>query len=196
VDPVPESEHIRRAREGDAEAFAALVRAHEQVAFRAAFLLLRDSAAAEDAAQEAFVRAHRALGRFREGDAFRPWLLRIVSNVALNELRSRKRREGWLGRLMLQPQEAPRTPEALVVASGELRDVDAAMQQLKPGDRNVLYLRHYLELGEREMAEALGCAPGTVKSRMSRASARLRTIIERDFPDLARPRRGETHGGN
>jgi RNA polymerase sigma-70 factor (ECF subfamily) len=185
--PADETAWVTAARDGDTDAFAQLVRAHQEAAFRAAYLIVRDAAAAEDVAQEAFVRAYRALGSFNAGDPFRPWLLRIATNLALNEVRGRRRREGWLGRLrMVRPAE-PRTPEALAVASDELRELDLALQQLPERDRAVLYLRHFFELSEKEMAVALNCAPGTVKSRLNRASARLRDVIEREHPSLVPP---------
>src|SRR5215211_2025445 len=87
-----DSEAILRAREGDGSAYAALVTNHQESAFRAAFLVLRDASAAEDIAQEAFVRAYRELRRFRAGESFRPWLLRIVTNLALNQKRAGGRR--------------------------------------------------------------------------------------------------------
>jgi RNA polymerase sigma-70 factor (ECF subfamily) len=193
--PADETAWVTAARDGDTDAFARLVRAHQEAAFRAAYLIVRD-AVAEDVAQEAFVRAYRALGSFKAGEPFRPWLLRIATNLALNEVRGRRRREGWMGRLrMVRPAE-PRTPEALAVASDELRELDAALRQLPERDRAVLYLRHFLDLTEREMAEVLDCAPGTVKSRLNRASARLREVIEREHPSLVPPGaggRGESH---
>lgn len=182
-----EAAWVAAARDGDTSAFAQLVLAHQEATFRAAFLLLRDAAAAEDVAQEAFVRAYSALPSFRAEDPFRPWILRIATNLALNELRSRRRRAGWLGRLRLVRRAEPQTPEALALASDELRQLDAALQCLPERDRQVLYLRHFLDLSEREMAAALDCSPGTVKSRLHRAGARLRTVIERDFPGLMPP---------
>jgi RNA polymerase sigma-70 factor (ECF subfamily) len=167
--PADETAWVTAARDGDTDAFAQLVRAHQEAAFRAAYLIVRDAAAAEDVAQEAFVRAYRALGSFNAGDPFRPWLLRIATNLALNEVRGRRRREGF------------------AVASDELRELDLALQQLPERDRAVLYLRHFFELSEKEMAVALNCAPGTVKSRLNRASARLRDVIEREHPSLVPP---------
>ena len=89
---------VRAARDGDRDALAALVARYQEVAFRAAFLITRDPAAAEDIAQEAFLRAYGALASFRIGEPFRPWLLRIVTNLALNAVRSRGRRQGLLAR--------------------------------------------------------------------------------------------------
>jgi len=76
--PLEETELVERARVGDAHAYEELVRMHQQVAMRTAWLVTRNAAEAEDAVQEAFVKAYRALRRFREGAAFRPWLLAIA----------------------------------------------------------------------------------------------------------------------
>ena len=85
---------MSRARRGDGDAYAALVAAHQEMTFRTAYLVLGDAAEAEDAAQEAFVKAYRALDRFRDGEPFRPWVLRIAVNTARNRRRSARRRTG------------------------------------------------------------------------------------------------------
>ena len=87
-----EGEQLALARRGDGDAYASLVRAHSDIAFRTAMLITQDAAEAEEAAQDAFVKAWRALGRFREGEPFRPWLLTIVANEARNRRRSAGRR--------------------------------------------------------------------------------------------------------
>src|SRR4051812_8051657 len=91
--PLDEAELIERARHGDLEAWETLVRTYQGIAFRTAYLLAGNAADAEEAAQDGFVKAHRALGRFRRGAALRPWLLRIVANEARNRRRSAGRRE-------------------------------------------------------------------------------------------------------
>ena len=181
---------VAAAVEGDAASFGMLVERYQEPAFRAAYLLLRDAQAAEDVAQEAFVRAFRQLRTFRRDAPFRPWLLRIVHNLALNELRARGRRGGLLERF---GRLAPRTveaPEREVVAADEASAVLRAMEELPPDDRVVLHLRYFLELPEREIAEAIGRPPGTVKSRLHRASARLRDLIETKYPWLREPSNG------
>ena len=91
--PPIEADLVERARNGDVAAFEALVRAHQEVAFRTAWLVSGGSNDAEDAAQEAFVKAFAAMPRFRSGAPFRPWLLTIVANEARNRRRSAGRRE-------------------------------------------------------------------------------------------------------
>ena len=176
--PLDEGDAVARARGGDGAAFARLVEAHGEVAFRTAMVILQDAAEAEDATQEALVKAHRALGRFRAGEPFRPWLLAIVANEARNRRRAAGRREGLARREALlsrrRPGGAAPSPEEAVLAAERRERLLAALGRLPEPDRLVISLRHLLDLSERETAAALGCRPGTVKSRLSRALGRLR----------------------
>lgn len=181
---VAEREAIERAARGDHAAFGTLVERYQEVAFRAAYLIVRDAQAAEDVAQDAFIRAYRHLGQFRSGEPFRPWLLRIVTNTAINEVRSRQRRAGLLGRFAAVAEVSAGAPEV------SLADADAsllarAINELPLDDRVVLHLRYFLDLPEREIAAAIGKPAGTVKSRLHRASRRLRELIEAKYPQLA-----------
>jgi RNA polymerase sigma-70 factor (ECF subfamily) len=162
---------IAQARDGDAAAYAALIRRHQDVAFRTAMLITGNAQDAEDAAQDGFVKAWRALGRFRLGEPLRPWLLTIVANEARNRRRSAGRRE----RLVLRAAAA--APVALSGADEPRLDHDelaAALGRLRHEDRVVIGCRYLLSLSEAETAAALGVARGTVKSRLSRALERLR----------------------
>lgn len=162
---------VERARDGDREAFGELVARHQAVAFRVAYVLSRDAAEAEDAAQEGFARAFGAIDRFRPGAPFRPWLLTIVANQARNRARSAGRRRRLTERAALQlTPAAADTPQA----DPQLR---AAIAQLDDRDREVIWLRFFADLSEAETAAALGCRPGTVKSRTSRALDRLRAQL-------------------
>jgi RNA polymerase sigma-70 factor (ECF subfamily) len=168
-----EGELLARAQAGDADAYAALVRAHQDIAFRTALLITQNAADAEEAAQDGFVKAWRALGRFREGAPLRPWLLTIVANEARNRRRSAGRRAALALRVATGEQTGTSAEtEALEHESrGALLD---AISRLKSDDRLVLGCRYLLELSEAETAAALGVPAGTVKSRTSRALARLR----------------------
>ncbi len=179
-----EIEVVTRARGGDASAYAVLVQDHQDAAFRSAYLILRDSQAAEDVVQDSFIRAFRSLDRFREQSSFRPWLLRIVTNLALNQVRSQRRRLSLLERIGGQARQDEPPAEALVVHGEEAQTMWQAINQLRQEDRLVLYLRYFLELSEHDMAQVIDKAPGTVKSRLSRAGRRLREVIERDYPQL------------
>lgn len=179
-----DAEAIAAARRGDQDAFCSLVARHQEVTFRAAYLVVRDAALAEDVAQEAFVRAYQHLASFREGEPFRPWVLRIVTNLALNEVRSRNRRRGLLERVARFRQEPLPSPEREAEQGEEHALLWRAINELRPEDRIVLYLRYFLDLPEREIAFAIGHPAGTVKSRLSRASSRLRGVIDRGYPGL------------
>ena len=167
-----EGELVALARRGDGDAYASLVRAHSDIAFRTAMLITQDAAEAEEAAQDAFVKAWRALRRFREGEPWRPWLLTIVANEARNRRRSAGRRQALALRLVPHGQSG--SAETVVLAGETRATLLAALARLRDDDRLVLGCRYLLELSEAETAAALGVKAGTVKSRTSRALERLR----------------------
>lgn len=173
-----EADLVERAKRGDVEAYAALVTAYQGIATRTAYVIVGSAADAEEAAQEAFVKAYRALGRFREGAPFRPWLLRIVANEARNRRKAAARRP-TVGLAEVAERAAPEaSPEEAAVRSERRDAVLRALGSLRDEDRLVIAYRYFFEMGEAEMAEALGVARGTVKSRLSRALARLRERID------------------
>jgi RNA polymerase sigma factor (sigma-70 family) len=173
-----EAEWVQRARRGDADAYAEIVRAHQAVAFRTALLICGDPAEAEEAAQDGFVKAHRALARFRPGEPVRPWLLAIVANEARNRRRAAGRRAAATLRLAAVEPATPPSPEAALLAAERRAALLAALGTLRPEDRLVIGCRYLLELSEAETAAALGKRPGTVKSRLSRALDRLREALD------------------
>jgi RNA polymerase sigma-70 factor (ECF subfamily) len=181
-----DSDLVRLVQQGDRSAFDALVLGYEDVAFRAAYLIVRDEDDAADAAQDAFVLAYRALDRFDTSRAFKPWLLRIVTNVALNSTRASKRRDAATERLAIdsgaETGQAP--PDAAAEAAEQASRVWEAIGGLSDDDQRLIYLRYFLDNSEAEAAEAIGKPVGTVKSRMHRALKRLRQVIEDDYPDL------------
>jgi RNA polymerase sigma factor (sigma-70 family) len=179
VEPREESELIARARSGDHASFALLVAAHQDVAFRAAYVVTGGAAEAEDAAQEGFVKAFRALGRFRDGAPFRPWLLTIVTNEARNRRRAEGRRAGLALRVGERQLDAvaPSAEDDALARFGRA-ELLGAVERLRPADREIVSCRYLLGLDEAETAQALGCARGTVKSRLSRALERLRAELE------------------
>jgi RNA polymerase sigma-70 factor (ECF subfamily) len=180
-----EAQTIAATAGGDPAAFGMLVERYQEAAFRAAWLIVRDAAAAEDVAQEAFIRAYRQMASFRQGEPFRPWLLRIVTNLALNEVRSRRRQSGLLARFgVLSGADVDPPPHASVEAEDEASLLLRAISELPDDDRVVLHLRYYLELSEREIAVAIDRPPGTVKSRLHRAGKRLRELVETKYPQL------------
>jgi RNA polymerase sigma-70 factor (ECF subfamily) len=166
---------IERARRGDVSAFEALVRAHQEIAFRTAWVSSGAADDAEDAAQEAFMKAFAALHRFRAGAQFRPWLLTIVANEARNRRRSAGRREALALRAPDQTLES--SPETTVLATESRHALLNAVNRLPDADREVVSYRYLLELSEAETAAVLGVPVGTVKSRLFRALERLRTLM-------------------
>jgi RNA polymerase sigma factor (sigma-70 family) len=173
---------LARVRDGDTDAYAELVRQHASVAVRTA-ALLGAGADAEDVAQEAFVKAYSALGRFRPGAPFRPWLLRIVANEARNLHRSagrraaRERRAWAAAEPLLLHGHDQEVPEA-VLGSARREALVAGLGRLSVPHRQVVTCRYLLDLDEAETATVLGWPRGTVKSRLHRALAALRDDLE------------------
>ena len=149
---------VRGAQRGSASDLEALFRMHWPRAFRAAYLVTQDAAAAEDIAQESFLAAIRALDRFDRRRPFGPWLHRIVVNRAIDWTRARKLRAEVE---LLDTVPAPDVPEA----GGE---TIAALARLSPEHRAVVVMRYLLEFTPGEIAEALDLPRGTVNSRLRR----------------------------
>jgi RNA polymerase sigma factor (sigma-70 family) len=174
-----DDELIHRALAGDRESYGMLVRRHQEVAFRTAYALCGDAAEAEDATQEAFIRAHGALHRFRRGSPWRPWLLTIVANEARNRRRAAGRREHLALRVAARPAPShAEAAETVVMVHAEHDRLAAALGRLDEPHRQIVVLRHLLGLDEAECAAALDIRKGTVKSRLSRALARLREELD------------------
>jgi RNA polymerase sigma factor (sigma-70 family) len=184
---IEDAELIARARAGDVVAYEGIVRRYQDVAVRTAHLICPETDA-DDAVQEAFLKAFDALPRFRDGAPLRPWLLRIVANEARNRRRSAGRRQGLAQRAAdaVAPDAASPGPEVIVVAAEQRRELLAALGSLRDDDREVLGARFLLDLSEAETAEALGLPRGTVKSRTSRALGRLRLALGAGDPEADR----------
>ena len=192
--PLDDTALVERARNGDVNAYETLVQHYQELAFRVAYQVTGDAADAEDAAQEAFVNAYYALGRFRPGAPFRPWLLRIVANEARNRRMAAHQRTTLAQRALVAQTsgEAAPSPEAAAEADEFRATLVASLRRLRDDDRLILAYRLFFDLSEAEMAEALKCPKGTVKSRLSRALGRLRAVLPADLrlPAAA----GETDG--
>ena len=178
-----ETDIVARALMGEEAAWRELVAEHQQAMFRLAYLKLGDADEAEDATQEALMRAHRYLRRFDPSRPLRPWLLAIVSRVAANRRRAAGRYWAALQRWLAE-REVRQTPSRQREAPlDDERGLWRAVQQLAAIDQDVIYLRYYLDLSVAEAAEALGVAEGTVKSRSSRALERLQDLLDSDYPE-------------
>jgi RNA polymerase sigma-70 factor (ECF subfamily) len=180
-----EAQMVHRALQGDQAAWETLLAGHYQPVFRLAYLLVGDAAEAEDIAQETFIRAYFALERFDVTRPLRPWLLKIAANLARNRARSLSRYLAALKRAFLfEAQTPPPAIDQLGERNLENRRLWQLVQRLSLADRQVIYLRYFLDLSVEDSAEALGVALGTVKSRLYRALERLRHVIQQDAPEL------------
>lgn len=185
------AELVRRAQGGDLNAFNQLVVQHQDSAYSLAVRFLGSPETAEDVTQDAFLRAFRSIGRFR-GDRFRSWLLTIVANAARDELRRRKRRPAQSieqsradpDRPDIEPVDAAPGPEA-EAERAELRGVlERALASLPEDARLVVLLADVHGMSYEEVAAAAGIPVGTVRSRLSRARARLRDVLRAE-PSVA-----------
>lgn len=161
---------VREAQDGSGAAMAQLYALHWRGAYRAAYLVLHDAAAAEDVAQDGFLAAVEALDRFDRRRPFRPWLHRIVINRALDMARRealRRRVDG--AESVFEPLQPPEE------IGGEMID---ALKELPPEQRAVVVLRHLLEYTPGEIAAMLDLPRGTVNSRLRRGLDRLRETAE------------------
>src|SRR5687767_9429402 len=164
---------VRGAQRGSASDLEALFRMHWARAYRAAFLVSRDAAAAEDIVQESFLAAIRALDRFDRRRPFGPWMHRIVVNRAIDVTRSKAlRRE--VDAAAADSAEAPPDPPAAPLSD----DVVAALRELSPEHRAVVALRFLFDYTPGEIARALDMPRGTVNSRLRRALDRLGEVLE------------------
>jgi RNA polymerase sigma-70 factor (ECF subfamily) len=178
---VNEPQLIRQARNGDTEAFAALVTLHERFVYNLALRTLGNAEDAADAAQEAFVRAWLALGEFRGQAQFRTWLYRIVLNLCLNRVPRLRRdlnaltQEEWVD---LPESASPANDPVASLEATELRGLlHREIDQLPEQYRLLVSLRYQHELSYDEIAALVGLPVGTVKTGLFRAKARLREAL-------------------
>ena len=168
-----------RARKDDRLAFGELIRRHQHSALRVAAVISGSTEEAKDIVQDAFVNIHRKLDSYRGTGSVRSWMLRVVANHAKNHVRSRVRRirrEDRHAGLLLRVDD---DTEQAAVRHIENFAVAEALSRLQPHDREILGCRFVAELSEAETAEVLDVAIGTVKSRTSRALAKLQSELER-----------------
>ncbi|MFZ9709560.1 MAG: RNA polymerase sigma factor RpoE [Steroidobacteraceae bacterium] len=182
---------VELAQRGDTGAFDALVRRYQHKVVKLVMRYVRDPAEAEDVAQEAFIKAYRALPRFRGESAFYTWLYRIAINTAKNALAARSRSpivydldrsEGEEGPDLQARMKDTATPEALALTDEIRETVNAAIERLPEDLRTAIVLRELEGLSYEEIAAAMECPVGTVRSRIFRAreaiDARLREVLD------------------
>lgn len=180
-----EHQAIERLKRGDAGGLEPLVRKHQVRAVRAADLIVRDRALAEDIAQDAFVRAYERISRFDAERPFGPWFMRIVVNEAVAVARRRERPlalEEGIGddpaALLADPEKGP---QELAEEAEERRRVWAALGKLPPAQRAAVVQRYYLGMSESEMTEGGAFPPGTIKWRLHAARKSLAKLLGARF---------------
>jgi RNA polymerase sigma-70 factor (ECF subfamily) len=172
---------IRRLKNGDIGGLEVLMTAYQRKAVQTAYLITHDEQLAEDVAQETFVRIYQRIGQFDESRPFAPYLLRCVANAALNACEKTSR---WVQfgaganvedviDLLLQAASTEEQAEYVRLK----QQVAAALEKLSPRQRAVIVQRYYLGMSEKEMAETLSAAPGTVKWWLNNARQRLRVLL-------------------
>jgi len=180
-----EGQLVTAAQRGDLDAFNELVLAYQDRVYNLAYRILGDPAAAEDATQETFIAAYRRLSTFR-GGSFLSWLMRTVANRCYDELRRQKRRPSvsWESFGEMDEEANPflvnghPTPEEATQQAELTRFLQAAIIALPPDQRIVLVLSDVEGMNYQEIAETVRIPVGTVKSRLARARARLRDLLQ------------------
>jgi RNA polymerase sigma-70 factor (ECF subfamily) len=195
-DKTPDTELVRRVAAHDHEAFRVLMRRHNQMLYRAARSILKNEAEAEDAVQEAYMQAYRAMGSFRGDAKVSTWLVRIVVNESITRLHKHSRRaeiirlDGEESQPDLQSSEdsmnesSPEQPERAAVRSETRRLLESKIDELPDAFRAVFVLRGVEEMSVEEAAAALDIPEATVRTRFFRARGLLRESLSREL-DLA-----------
>src|SRR5262245_31842774 len=182
--PLPRPAHegeaalVARAAAGDDAAYAELVRPHQRTAYRVAAAITGWNADAQEALQNAHVKAFRSLGRFRRGAPFGPWLLRIVVNEAHNVRRSERRHERLAARAAERHERDRGGVDETVVARDEVATVLHALGRLSDADRLAIALRYFAELRDDEAAALAGTSTSAYRVRLLRARRRLQALLE------------------
>ena len=196
-----EKELIAQSQEGDLQAFNQLVLAYQSTLHNVAYRILGDGEAAADATQDAFLSAYRAIGRFR-GGSFKAWLLRIVTNSCYDQLRVKQRRPtDSLDDMTVEPEydanlaDSAESPEAYALRQ-ELGAVIQSGLSVLPADQRVVLILSDIEgMRYQEIAQVVGISLGTVKSRLSRARAKMRDYLVRNGELLPAVYRLQDGGG-
>jgi RNA polymerase sigma-70 factor (ECF subfamily) len=181
--PQPDAAAVALARDGDSEAFRALVERHSRAVYRVAHRLTGNAADAEDVVQETFLRAYRQLGRFESRANFGTWIHRIAVNCAIDLIRSRPHRETGhdvtdLGHVLAEAADAGRpSPERLTLSAELQQRVQAALVTLTAMERAAFMLRHVEGQSIEEIGAALGLKANAAKHSIFRAVKKMRTAL-------------------
>ena len=170
---------VRRLKRGEMDGLEELIARYQGKAGRVAILITRDETIAQDVVQETFIRIYQRIRQFDATRPFEPYLMRSVTNAALNATR----RDGQSLSLESDPAGFENllahaaTVETQVELAQVQDEIETALSQLSPRQRVVIVQRYYLEMSEKEMAESLDAAPGTIKWLLNAARARLRRLL-------------------
>ena len=179
----PDGHLVERSRQGDPEAFGELVRRYQSSVFNVCYRLLGERAAAEDLAQDAFIRAYQRLATFDPARPFGPWMRRVAANLCLNHLQRPAQPDLLLEDEAAQPLAEPaagsQDPARLAEAAQSTQALRAAILALPPRYRAVIELRHFQELSYTELAAALNRPLSDVKSDLFRARKLLAQTLNR-----------------
>lgn len=203
---LPEAEAIRRAQQGDANAFERIYRLHSRRVYSLCLRMVGNPAEAEDLTQEAFLQLFRKIATFRGESAFSTWLHRLAVNVVLMKLRKKSLPETSLEEATEPDEETggPRRdvggPDPLMAGSIDRVNLERAIQELPPGYKQVFVLHDIQGYEHNEIAELMGCSIGNSKSQLHKARTRLRELLQEVERDRAREERraarSETAGTN
>jgi RNA polymerase sigma-70 factor (ECF subfamily) len=172
-----DQEIVRLCLSGDADAYEALVERYGGRVYNIALRITHDPDAARDCAQDAFIRAYRALHQYDPVYPFGPWLYRITTNASLNFVQRARGHEITVEELPEHPEPPDAGPELSAVRKEDVQEVLDAMALLPPAYRAALTLRHMQQLSYQEVADALGIPLGTVKTHLHRARAALKATL-------------------
>ncbi len=173
-----EQQLIVSVRQGSHGAFRVLVETYMKQAYDVAYGILGNHDDADDVAQEAFVKVHRSIGKFRGESGFGTWLFRIVTNCALNRLKQRKRKQRREVDLALADHEMVSIDAGTMTANDTRIYVERALHELPTLQRAVVMLRHMNGLSTRQVSRILDCSEGTVKTHLHRGLKKMREKLQ------------------
>ncbi len=191
---VSETELVRRAKDGDVEAFEQLISNYQTKIYHIAFHMLSNEQDAEDAAQDAIIKAYRYLGSFKEESGFYTWVYRITHNICLDMIRKRRRSVLHTAELIKKDQDGQETelqivdekpqPEEQIMTQQVQVEMQHAISELKENYRIVIIMRDIQGMSYDDIAAVLDISAGTVKSRLNRARENLRKIVSKKYKHL------------
>lgn len=189
-----EAQWIVQAQQGDDQAFANLVEAYQTPVFNLCYRMLGDGPEAEDAAQETFLRAYRAIRRYDNTRSFATWLLSIASHYCIDQIRRRRMQLVSIDTTPGEAIPAPvLTPEGEANLSEEQRQVQELLASLAPTDRAAVTMYYWYDYSYEEIAQALSLSLSAVKSRLHRARRLLAEAWQKKHTSKPRPLEGRRH---